>query len=118
MNVLEISVLSPQAVLRSFAETWRLADAGSSGPSRLAFNSMRELFSAISEKRLELLPYVAAHHGLTPHKLAAALGRNYKNVHTDVVELVALGLLERDEDGVLSSPFDEIVIHAGIRDAA
>jgi predicted transcriptional regulator len=118
VNVLEISVLSPQAALRSFAETWRLADAGSSGSSRLAFNSMRELFSAITEKRLELLRHVAAHDGLNAHKLAAALGRDYKNVHTDVVELVALGLLDRAHDGALSSPFDEIVIHAGIRDAA
>jgi predicted transcriptional regulator len=45
-------------------------------------------------------------------------GRNYKSVHTDATGLVELGLMDRDEDGALSTPYDEIVIHAGIRDAA
>jgi|GEM_PF-4527198 len=33
-------------------------------------------------------------------------------------ELFELGLLDRADDGVLSAPDDEILIHAGIRDAA
>jgi hypothetical protein len=35
-----------------------------------------------------------------------------------VTGLVELGLMDRGEDGTLSTPYDEIVIHAGIRDAA
>ena len=31
---------------------------------------------------------------------------------------VALGLLDQDPDGGLSAPYDEILIHADIRDAA
>jgi predicted transcriptional regulator len=46
------------------------------------------------------------------------LGRDYKNVHTDVTGLVEIGLMDRGEDGTLSTPYDEIIIHAGIRDAA
>jgi len=46
------------------------------------------------------------------------LGRDYKNVYTDVQALVELGLIERDERGRLSAPFDEIVIRAELREAA
>lgn len=118
MNRIEISVLSPQRALRAFAETWHCAEAGIEVTPRLAFGSLRELFSAISEKRLDLLRQVAAQEGLNVRQLAQSLGRDYKNVHTDVAALVALGLLERSENGVLSAPYDEILIHAGIRDAA
>lgn len=118
MNRIEISVLSPQAALRVFADTWQQAAGGENARSRLAFGSLRELFSAITEKRLELLRHVASHEGLNVRQLAQSLGRDYKNVHTDVTELVGLGLLERSDDGVLVAPYDEILIHAGIRDAA
>jgi predicted transcriptional regulator len=118
MNRIEISVLSPQAALCVFADQWHQAEGGRKMPSQLAFGSLRELFSAITEKRLELLRHVASHEGLNVRKLAQSLGRDYKNVHTDVAELIDLGLLERGEDGVLSAPYDEILIHAGIRDAA
>jgi hypothetical protein len=39
-------------------------------------------------------------------------------VHTDVTDLVELGLLDRADDGTLLAPYDEILIHVGIRDAA
>ncbi len=118
MNQIEITILKPQAALDVFAETWRRVEGGEAPVPKLAFGSLRELFSAITEKRLELLRYVATHDVLNIHQLAHRLGRNYKNVHTDVYELVELGLLEKDDHGQLIAPYDEIVIHAGLRDAA
>ena len=118
MNRIEISVLKSDAAQRTFATTWLAAEAGDEMVPKLAFGSLREFFSAITEKRLELLRYVAIHEGLNIKQLAQCLGRDYKNVHTDVTGLVELGLMDRDEDGTLSTPYDEIVIHAGIRDAA
>ena len=118
MNRIEITVLKSDAALRTFATTWHAAEAGEEMVPKLAFGSLRELFSAITEKRLELLRYVAIHEGLNVRQLALSLGRDYKNVHTDVTGLAELGLMDRDEDGTLSAPYDEIVIHAGIRDAA
>jgi predicted transcriptional regulator len=85
---------------------------------RLAFGSLRELFSAITEKRLEMLRFVATNENLNTRQLSQQLGRNYKNVYTDVRDLVELGLLEKNERGWLTAPFDEIVIHATVRDAA
>lgn len=118
MNRIEIEVLTSQQALTAFTKAWRSADQGEAATSRLAFGSLRELFSAVTEKRLELLRYVAAHEGLNTRQLAQGLERDYKNVYTDVAELTELGLLEKNESGKLSAPFDEIVIHAGIRSDA
>jgi predicted transcriptional regulator len=118
VKTIEITVLKPSGGLQAFADTWRQFEGGGATAPRLAFGSLRELFSAITEKRLELLRFVAGHGGLNVRRLATELGRDYKNVHTDVAGLIELGLLERDADGHLSTPFDEIVIHAGLRDAA
>lgn len=118
MNRIEVEVLKSQAALDAFSETWRRVQSNEDVTPRLAFASLHDLFSALTEKRLELMRFVASHEGLNTNQLAQKLERNYKNVHTDVAALVELGLLEKDEQGGLSAPFDEIVIHAGIRDAA
>ncbi len=61
---------------------------------------------------------MAAREGLNTRQLAQQLERDYKNVYTDVKDLVELGLLDKDDQGRLTAPFDEIVIHAVVRDAA
>lgn len=67
---------------------------------------------------MELLHYIGMHDHLNTHQMARNLGRDYKNVHTDVAHLIDLGLLEKNERGELSAPYDEMVIHAFVRDAA
>jgi predicted transcriptional regulator len=118
MKQIEIQVLKPTEAVDAFAAAWHTAAAGGEVPPRLAFGSLRELFSAISAKRLDLLRHIATHEGLNVRQLAHSLRRDYKNVHTDVVHLEALGLLTRHEDGTLTAPYDEILIHAELRAAA
>ncbi len=120
MRRLVIEILhSSEDALNAFKETWREAEQGGSRTPRLAFGRIRDLFSTITERRLELLRHVATRPGeLNTRQLAISLGRDYKNVHTDVAALAEPGLLEKDERGRLSVPFDEIVIHAGLTHAA
>ncbi|GMV43739.1 MAG: hypothetical protein AMXMBFR64_54550 [Myxococcales bacterium] len=118
MKRIEIEVQSPAAALAAFAEAWTRSESGANVTPRLAFGSLRELFAAITERRLELLRFVARTEGLSIRQLAKHLERDYKNVHVDVTQLVELGLLERDTQGHLSAPFDEIVIRAELRHAA
>ncbi|MDZ7841651.1 MAG: transcriptional regulator [Gammaproteobacteria bacterium] len=115
---IDVEVLKSKAALDAFTETWRRVEANDHVTPRLAFASLHDLFSALTEKRLELMRFVASREGLNTNQLARELERDYKNVHTDVAALVELGLLEKDNHGALTAPFDEIVIHAGIRDAA
>ena len=118
MNRIEIEVLRGRAALAGFKQAWRRAAGGKSGASRLAFGNLAQLFSAITEKRLELVRHVAAHDGLNTRKLAGELKRDYKNVYMDVQALTELGLLDKGERGKLTAPFDEIVIRAELREAA
>lgn len=118
MNRIEIEIMSPAKASAAFAEAWTRAAAGEPVAPRLAFGSYVELFSALSERRFELLRYVSAHPGLNIRRLAAGLERDYKNVHTDVKALLDLGLLEKDDHGWLTTPYDEIVIRADLTQAA
>ncbi|MGQ0656725.1 MAG: HVO_A0114 family putative DNA-binding protein [Chromatiales bacterium] len=118
MKRVEVEVLSSKAALKAFAKTWRQARTGRSVTPRIAFGSLAELFSAITEKRLQLIRHVAAHAGLNIRQTALQLKRDYKNVYTDVSALVELGLLTKDNRGRLWAPYDEIVIRAELREAA
>jgi predicted transcriptional regulator len=51
-------------------------------------------------------------------QLTQALGRDYKSVHADGSSLEEPGLIEKGEKGVLTVPYDEIAIHAGLTEAA
>lgn len=117
MNRIEIVITSPAQALKDFAGAWERAERGEEVIPSIGFGSPSELFAAITDKRLELLRYVAQHSGLNIHQLAKALERNYKNVHTDVKALEDLGLLER-EKGKLVAPFDEIEIKVDLKKAA
>jgi predicted transcriptional regulator len=119
MKRIEISVLSPEEALRAFAESWRQAEMAEEMPiPRLVFGSFGELFSEITESRLKLLHRVASDKGRQPDQLARSLGRPVEELNRDLTALLELGLLKQDEDGVLSAPYDEILIHADIRNAA
>lgn len=118
MNKVEIIISTPTDALRELADVWRRVEAGDPGLTpTIGFGSPSELFAAITDKRLELLRHVAGHERLNIHQLAQALGRDYKNVHTDVKVLEDLGLLDR-VDGKLVVPFDEIDIRVSLRTAA
>ena len=119
MKRIEIEIMRSSDALNAVINTWHIAEAGKHVTPRLSFGSIKDLFAAITEKRLELLRYVAEQKSVSnTRRLAQALGRDYKNVHTDVSGLEELGLVEKDEKGALTVPYDEIVIHAGLTEAA
>ena len=119
MKRIEIEIMRTSDALSAAIDTWHIAESGKHVTPRLSFGSIKDLFSAITEKRLELLRYVAKQKEVSNiRQLAQALGRDYKNIHTDVSELEELGLIEKDEKGTLTVPYDEIVIHAGLTEAA
>jgi predicted transcriptional regulator len=119
MKRIEIEIMRSSEALKAAVDTWHRAEAGRQITPRISFGSIKDLFAAITEKRLELLRHVADQQNtLNTRQLAQGLGRDYKNVHTDVSQLQELGLIEKDDKGLLSVPYDEIVIHAGLTEAA
>lgn len=118
MSKVEITITTPAQALKDATSLWRRAEAGDQDiVPTIGFGSPSELFAAITDRRLELLRHVASHEVLNIHQLTQALGRDYKNVHTDVKALEELGLLAR-LDGKLVAPFDEIDIRVALREAA
>lgn len=94
------------------AAAQQLADArkGQVPDFRLSFESARSLFAELTPARLDLLDTLRRVGPCSVYAVAKTAKRNYSNVHTDVVRLEELGLVERAEDGSVSVPFDAVEI--------
>lgn len=78
---------------------------------RLGFESARALFAELTPARMDLLDTLRRSGPSSVYALAKAAERNYSNVHTDVVRLVDLGLMDRADGGAVSVPFESVEIH-------
>ncbi len=119
MSKIEITVKPEDSALERARHIARAIDQGTTLPVStpgLFFSSWKQLFSEITEKRLELIRYVSTHPSLNIRQLSECLKRDYKNVHTDVVALTELGLLTR-ENGV-QSVYDQLIIKVDMAEAA
>ncbi len=104
----------------SQAGAWKRVNPGEWLPDAIAtlnFASFRQLHDTLTSKRLELLRFVAHHEGLDSLQIASQTQYEYPNIHEDINLLTKLGLLEIRE-GKLFLPFDEIIMHYPLREAA
>lgn len=91
-----------------FIDAWERTQQGRRvEETHVTFLDLESMLAALSPRRLELLRHVHAHGASSVRELAAALGRDYKNVHQDVSALTAAGLLLR-EGRQLLAPWDEV----------
>lgn len=88
------------------------------GDYQLSFESAREMHNRLSPARMDLLRTLKKMGASNVRTLAAEAGRNYSNVHTDVEELLELGLMQRTDDGRVWVPFDAIEIRVLAAEAA
>ena len=79
--------------------------------NQLSFESMPGFLSYLTPKRWELLTALRKHGHYSIRKLAALLRRDYKNTHTDVKALLEVGLVEKDADGLVFVPWDNVETH-------
>lgn len=109
---LPVGVAGARNISADFVKAWKRAEQGLSpdGPTnRLHFEDMATLFQYLSPKRFALLQHLRSSGPLSIRKLAAELHRDYKNVHTDVKELLHVCLIELTDEQLLSVPWDAIV---------
>jgi predicted transcriptional regulator len=94
---IEVRVEGTAEALDRFEAAWNhLEEGGQLAPRRvLGLPDLPALLKALTPARWQLLERLAAAGPLSVYELAKRLQRNYKNVHTDVGQLVALGLIER-----------------------
>ena len=109
-KTLYVGVSARDDALDRFEAAWHLA-SGRKAPAPLALLSFADLpllVKNLSPARWELLKRLKAAGPLTIFALAKLLGRDYKNVHTDVSRLLELRLLERSQDGQVSVPWQAV----------
>jgi predicted transcriptional regulator len=109
---LAVGVASAKQVGDDFVRAWTRAEQSLSPEepiNRLHFADTATLFKYLSPKRFELLQHLRESGPLSIRKLADELHRDYKNVHTDVKDLLYVDLIEETKDGLLSVPWDVIV---------
>ena len=74
------------------------------------FEQIGQMLATFTPKRWELIAALRQAGPLTMAELARRLGRDYKNVHTDVNQLIEWMAVERGDDGRVNVPWSEIVV--------
>ena len=105
-----IELIRTGSIFSAAAQQVAGARRGQAPDYRLSFESARALFAELTPARLDLLDTLRREGPCSVYALAKAAERNYSNVHTDVSRLVELGLVEREEDGTVSVPFESVEI--------
>lgn len=108
-EVVELRVGPPRDALDRFEAAWnRLAEGSRLAPLRvLTLGDLPLLIATLSPARWVLLQRLKGEGPTSIYGLAKRLGRDYKNVHTDVTQLQRLGLVER-RGGGLEVPWEVV----------
>jgi predicted transcriptional regulator len=101
-GILDVRVGPPRDALDRFEAAWnRVAEGRPAVPLRvLTLRDLPLLLRTLTPARWQLLERLAKAGPLNVYQLAKRLGRDYKNVHTDVAQLAGIGLIERQDGGV------------------
>ncbi len=82
----------------------------------VGFDDVGELFSVFTPKRWELIGALREGGAMTVAELARQLKRDYKNVYNDCERLIEWMAIEKDENGQVFAPYNEIVVDMKLPD--
>lgn len=127
MKALKIKIRSREQADAAFIAAWKDA---AKNPHKMKtvtapevyFTSLEAVRNLLTDKRLELLRLIRKHSPRSINQLAALAGRDFKNVHTDIMILKHYGLVQFDQKRrasktarrELSAPYQAIDIHAPV----
>ena len=109
-KTLFVGVSTKADALDRFEAAWHLA-SGRVAPVPLAVLSFADLpllVKNLTPARWDLLKQLKAAGPLTIFALAKLLQRDYKNVHTDVVQLASLGLIQKTEENLVRVAWEAV----------
>jgi predicted transcriptional regulator len=95
----------------------RRIDAGERLPEAdyyLNFSTPTQMFSELTPKRMELIYRLKQAGPQSVYRLAKETGRNYSNVHADIVRLMELELVAKDENRRVFVPWADVELHASL----
>ena len=114
MRTITIEVSSVRKSLGRFRRAWKTRAAQG---EFVSFENLDTLLKTLTSKRWELLRTLQGREPMSIRALARELGRDVKNVHTDIQALVEIGLIEKAGRRI-RVPFDEIRAEFVVRKAA
>jgi predicted transcriptional regulator len=76
----------------------------------IGFENMGQMLAVFTPRRWELLAAMRDTGPATTAALARHVRRDYKNVHNDIDRLVEWQAVEKDAQGLVFAPYDEIVV--------
>ena len=76
----------------------------------VSFSEIGQMLATFTPMRWKLIAALRAAGPMTVAELARHVQRDYKNVHTDVAQLIEWLAVERTEDGRVCVPWTEIVV--------
>lgn len=101
-----------QQAAKRAADAMRAAAAGKAAAPYfgIGFEQVGQMLATFTPKRWELIAALREAGPMTVADLARQVGRNYKNVHTDVQQLIEWMAVERGDDGRVCVPWSEIIV--------
>lgn len=124
MKTLEIKIRTREQAKAAFLDVVKRIKAGEKLPEvkepDVAFTSLEAVRALLTDKRMELLHLIRKHSPRSINQLAIIAGRDFKNVHTDVMMLKEYGLLRlskprkaaKTAGRTILVPYQAINIHA------
>ena len=114
-KILELRVGPPGDALDRFEAAWnRVAEGRKVSPLRvLSLEDLPALARTLTPARWSLLENLRRDGTVSIYGLAKRVGRDYKNVHTDVTALLETGLIQKNAEGEIEVAWD--VVRAELR---
>jgi predicted transcriptional regulator len=114
-KILEIRVGPPGDALDRFEAAWnRVAEGRKISPLRiLSLEGLPAFVKTLTPARWSLVENLRRQGAVSIYGLAKRVGRDYKNVHTDVMALLDTGLLQKNTEGEIEVAWD--VVRAELR---
>ena len=76
----------------------------------VGFKNVSQMLSVFTEKRWDLLAALRENGPTSIAELARVVKRDYKNVHNDVERLMEWLAIEKNDQGKIFTPYDEIIV--------
>lgn len=109
-HILRIEIQPAQTALERFGETLSHLEANEpvQAYAGIGFESLPQFIETFTPKRWELISALKRTGPITIYALAKSLNRHYRNVHKDVTALLEWMVVEKDDQGRVYVPWDEI----------
>jgi predicted transcriptional regulator len=114
MKTVTLSVSNLEEAMDRFERGWK----GEKQGARLSFATIELLWKTLTPRRWELLQAMAGKGPMSLRAAARLVKKDVKTTHGDIHTLLKSGILDRDEDGRVSFPYDAIHVDFLVKAAA